>query len=240
MKLDQYLAEWRELIANNGGGGLGLPPEVSELYRGFVQSHYLDIFKKVYTRLDEHWDCHWEELRDSYFQEFPPQAWELNHLVEDFPRYLGSQSGFQDYLVDLARYEWAEYSVYTRLTFQGEKSSGGLERGYFLNPAHDFLELSYDIGAWLQKWESQDPDLPLGGRPVYAPNILIISRNPETFGCVMTRCDILDIILYQGVLEGHHQYSRLFDRCQQTSQFTEREFQEKINFLKQQSIIYEE
>lgn len=234
MRLDHYLSSWRELLCEGRDVDLGLAPEVSRLYRGFVQNHYLDVLPKVYARLDSLWDCPWEEWRDGYFQQYPPHAWELNHLAEHFAAYLERNRLLGEDLIDLVKYEWAEYSVYTCFGSQQDEREEGF---YSLNPAHKLLELRFDIANWVFEWERDHGVEPLSGRPSNKPNIIIISRNPKTLGCVITQCDVFDLTLYQAIEGKKENPESLFSRIQDIFPFTKQQFKEKISFLKRQSII---
>ena len=240
MKLNEYLLEWKQLIYHNQKVDLGLSDKVATLYRDFVQNHYLDILPKVYSRLDECWTCPWEQWRDGYFQQYPPYAWELNHLAQYFPAYLKEHQLVDEALVDLARYEWAEHSVFTRWPPKVMASQGD----YVLNPAHELLELRFDVAEWIFHWEREHAEAPLEGTPLPRPNVLIISRDLKTLSCVMTRCDVLTLVVYQVLCMNPQGGEELFMSCQKDIKdqflFTREQFQEKIDFLEQQSILYKE
>ena len=235
MRLNDYLCSWKKLICEGEDPDLGFSSQVTHLYRGFIQHHYLDILPKVYTRLDGCWDCPWEEWRDGYFKQYPPYSWELNYLAENFATYLEQNKLLHDDLIDLVKYEWAEYLVYT--FFTSLESDGQAEEFYSLNPAHRLLELRFDIAGWIFQWEKDHGSEPLSGRPKPKPNFAIISRNPKTLQCVVTQCDILDLALYQAIGGKKMGERELFSHIQNTTSFTKQQFSKKIDFLKRQSII---
>ena len=240
MKLDEYLLGWKQLICHNEKVDLGLGDDVVTLYRDFVQNHYLDILPKVYSRLDECWTCPWEQWRDGYFQQYPPYAWELNHLAQHFPTYLQEHQLLDDGFVDLARYEWAEYSVFTQRAPKIIATHGD----YVLNPVHELLELRFDVAGWIFHWEREHGRASLEGRPPARPNVLIISRDLRTFHCIMTQCDLLVLAVYQVLCTHPQGIEKLFELCQEAIGdqflFTKEQFREKIDFLEQQSILYKE
>ena len=231
---------WKQLVLEGDDRGeLGLSHEVAQLYRGFIRDHYLDILIKVYPRLGECLTCPWEEWRDGYFEHYPPYAWELNHLAENFSHYLQRYRLVEESLVDLARYEWAEYKVYTC----PDQSARVKKDRYALNPAHMLLELDFDIAGWIFNWEKEHGDAPLEGRPKKRPNILIISRSRETLDCIMTQCHLLDVAIYQAfALGGEYGRDELLTFCRkaigESNPFTVEQFCDRIAFLEQQSIIF--
>ena len=243
MKLSDYLSGMKRLIHDDEEVDLGWGQEVAGLYRGFVQNHYLDILIKVYSRLDECFDCPWEEWRDGYYKKYPPYAWELNHLAKHFPDYLQHGQLLEQSLVELTRYEWAEYAVSTQ--FEEQHEDPILSGQYYLNPAHQLLEMGFDIAGWIFHWERENSGAPLQGRPSAMPNVLIISRDVKSLNCVMTQCDLLDLIIYEGLSGRVQDLDELLASCIDASsrtefQFTEQQFREKITFLEQQSILIQE
>ena len=243
MRLSDYLTGMKRLIQDGEGVDLGLSEEVALLYRGFVQNHYLDILPKVYSRLDECYPCPWEDWRDGYYKQYPPHAWELNHLAKYFPDYLESNQLLEQCLVELALYEWTEYSISTQLA--NGCGATALRGQYYLNPVHQLLELGFDVAGWIFHWERENEGCPLEGRPMAMPNVLIVSRNVKTLGCVMTQCDLLDLMIYEVLSERVQSQKELLTSCIDASsrtefQFTEQQFREKIVFLEQQSILIQE
>ncbi|MCY4643869.1 MAG: putative DNA-binding domain-containing protein [Bacteriovoracales bacterium] len=249
MELKNYLSGWKKLLYEGQEADLGLSPKVSELYRGFVRDHYREILGKVYTRLDECHPCPWDEWAQGYFREYPPYAWELNHLARHFPDYLEKNRLVSEDLVDLARYEWGEYVVYSHRGSPkawAERGRGGQgDPLYILNEAHVLLELRFDIAGWIFHWERENGFAPLRGRPSPKSNILVIARDEKTGNCVMTLCDIFHVALYEALSTGpsEGQNERTFHLAVQKIlgervRFTKSEFREKIAFLEKQSIFY--
>ena len=243
MKLYDYLSGWKQLIQDNQVVDMGLEPEVTTLYREFVQHHYLDILRKVYARLDECMDCPWEQWRDGYFQQYPPYAWELNQLAQSFPAYLAAGQLVAEDLIELTRYEWAEFLVHTQNSVPAKISRGQ----YALNPARQLLELSFDIAGWIFNWEQEHGQAPLEGRAQPGCNVLVISRHFTTFNCIMTRCDYLDLTIYQALALAPCDFEQLWQSCQAAVtevstggqlHFTPAVLREKLAFLTRQFIVY--
>jgi len=122
-----------------------------KLYQKFVQHHYSNILRKVYSRIDHYFsDFDWKTHTALYYKDYPPGSYELNHLAERFPDYLKSNNTVPIEIAELADYEWTEFSV--DLSEADETAAiKNLRHGeVVMNPTIKMIQQSHDIAAWVQ------------------------------------------------------------------------------------------
>jgi len=224
MKLSQYQSHWDEVLTGKIptdllSKTLELPSERLQLYRGFIANHYREAIEKMYPRLREYFpSAPWNEITESYYRAFPPVAWEINGLSQNFPEFLRtSHREFQlpQWASELAAYEWVEFAVYTHLGEEAHTLNEIPAGHYTLNPTLEILALTALIGPYVA---SRDRGESTPADPSPQPNVLLVARNPETWRCVFTQASptaisALQIFAEARSISGAALPAELMDEC---------------------------
>jgi uncharacterized protein len=107
-----------ERSPEEAAGELGVDAKRLAIYQGFVQGHVRGILGEQFSRVMATMaEGTWQTLTGDFFVTHPPDDWELNEAAGPFPDYLAGRLGELDELhlfhVSLARFEWAQWSVYS-------------------------------------------------------------------------------------------------------------------------------
>ncbi len=201
LKNKNYQDSWKKLICNEStleetSNLTGIDSETLDLYKGFVNNHYEGALEKMFPRLGSLIDIDWTEVSHLYFEKFPPYAWDLNDLTINFPTF--ALSYFDDFdfeeevLKELLEYEINEFMVYKMPT-----SEIPFSNIYTINDAVFLAEYQFDIASWVKQMDkleiADDIEKLKSSRPLKAPNILCVSRNPATNLCVFTQFGALEL-----------------------------------------------
>ncbi|QRK05118.1 putative DNA-binding domain-containing protein [Archangium violaceum] len=150
--------------------GWDAPRSRVELYGRMVRHHGRATLEKLYplTRasVDE---AGWVELARAYEASRPSRPFEMNHLGEGFPGFLADEAerrGLPDFLPALARFEWADFAVYTSMEPVPEK----VER-LTVNPTLVALEHPFQLCAYVRAKGR--------GRPEPGQEMALLWRHPE-------------------------------------------------------------
>jgi hypothetical protein len=82
MQLKHYLAMWQRQL-KSGSDDLAL-----NRYTEFVHYHYENALKKMYRRFTVEFNVDWEEVAKDYYNQYPPESYELNRLTYSFPEFV--------------------------------------------------------------------------------------------------------------------------------------------------------
>ncbi|MGQ0505701.1 MAG: HvfC/BufC family peptide modification chaperone [Myxococcaceae bacterium] len=85
------------------------------IYGGFVFDHVADTLLKLYPMTREALGSDWDTLATRYYATRPARHFEMNQLGEGFPSFL-ADSQVADFIVPLARFEWADFAVFAHPT----------------------------------------------------------------------------------------------------------------------------
>ncbi|WNG35782.1 DUF2063 domain-containing protein [Archangium violaceum] len=150
--------------------GWDAPRSRVELYGRMVRHHGRATLEKLYplTRasVDE---AGWAELARAYEASRPPRPFEMNYLGEGFPGFLADEAarrGLPDFLPALARFEWADFAVYTSM----EPVPESVER-LTVNPTLVVLEHPFQLCAYVRAKGR--------GRPEPGQEMALLWRHPE-------------------------------------------------------------
>jgi hypothetical protein len=159
---------------------LGESPSGSErmaFYPGLVAWGHANFVEKLYpmtlARLGEDRS---DDLIEIYGEEHPPNHWEPNQVGARFPAFLESRPDVDDWIAELARYEWFEFVVYLDRNPTTPPPDGKL----IVNPTLHALPFRHDVPAWVA---SEACDNPESTPPEIREHFLVIYRQPETHSC---------------------------------------------------------
>ncbi len=244
----QYQDTWHDLLAlksnvDHAHRHTGLDSCTLELYQGFVRDHYCSALIKMFPRMSDVWDFNWNEISNEYFKHYAPTAWDLNDLAASFPDFL-EKTQANNYLVELAQYELAEFQVY-----KSAKKEFSESPALQVNQTLTSLSFKYDIAGWVKQmdeWEALGEFRQLkSSKPLERQNIVLLVRNPETKLVVFTQPDMLSV----GILEIIQQVeiaNPLMELPEGLTHLFGASFAEKVSkediqaslyFLKQQSLV---
>lgn len=167
----------------------GLNEETLELYKGFVQNHWKGALKKMFPRLRDVYPIDWDEVFREYYDLYPPSAWDMNEMTYSIPKFL-EDKGFDQYLVELTKYEVLEFQVYKS---PGIKSLD--KESLKLNPTMSLSMFNYKIAQWVKMMDQDEnyyQSLPQSGQ-----NILGVCRDFDTHMCRFTELGKIEVAILE-------------------------------------------
>lgn len=129
--------------------GWAAPPKRVALYGKFVRFHVRETLEKLYALT---WASvgpeRWEQLVEGYTARRPAWHFELNQLGDAFPSFVADVAvaqGLPEFAPALARFEWADWTVYASL----EQIPERVER-LTVNPTLTVLQHPFQICAYVR------------------------------------------------------------------------------------------
>ena len=170
------------ITASDAAGRLGVPRDRLAIYRDFVRRHCRTILEKnfqVFHQLVN--PKRWEQLVDSYYEQYPFDDLELNGNAAQFSHFLselgpGNGSGISEFLGELAELEWKEFVAYSA---EVNVPRPGTIAEPVVNPSLIALQLVYPVARFLHDWRvsTQDSRPPL---PEVEEGTVLVFRHPQT------------------------------------------------------------
>jgi len=164
------------------------------IYGNAYYARLLDCLGEVYPVLKRTLG---EETFDGfafgYLQEYPSKTYTLNELGRRFPRYLketrpdeGDGADWANFLIDLARLEWAIYDVFDGPGMEDEPplelpdfsampQGEWLDLRFRVSPSLELLEFSYPVNDHYTAVRSSDEEMELAFPPC-EPSFVALSR----------------------------------------------------------------
>jgi hypothetical protein len=173
--------------------GWDAPRSRVALYGRLVRHHVKAALEKLYplTRASVG-EERWVELARAYEASKPARPFELNHAGEGFPAFLADEverRGLPTFLPALARFEWADFAVYT----SPEPVPDTVER-LTVNPTLAVLEHPFQLCAYVRA----------KGQGTLAPGqeMVLLWRHPEQLVTMYLPANDRSLLAVKMALEG--------------------------------------
>lgn len=251
MKNDEYQKHWNHLFTQKQSSKevadlIGIDEKMLETYKSFIWHHYISALKKMFPRINDLIRPQWKEISEEYYNQFPPYAWDINDLSQNFDSFIQTNKerlGIEEYYVELAKYELAEFNVYKH------PSQQRINNYWQYNEASEIHLFQFNIGEWVQKLDLLEKEgislYKQDLKPNHTPNVLAVSRSLTTNLCVFTSLELIDVALIEIVqnkmlLKGINpkEIAPMTIELLGDLNVSHHEIQKRINFLSKQSIIY--
>lgn len=198
-----------------------------KIYRTYIKDHYFDTLNKIFPHTKSFFSAEmWHLLGVRYYQKFPPRAYEMNAMAQDLPDYLASLK-YLPYLVELAYYEWSEFSTYLNSADENREEQKLQKDEFTLSPCIDLKVYNYPINEWVCAQETTK-NIVISKK---SPHVLIVSRGKD-FLCTFTKASELSLKIISLLLEK--------EKCLREEinlPFSKDQIQQELNFLVKQRII---
>ncbi|MDA8792215.1 putative DNA-binding domain-containing protein [Bacteriovoracaceae bacterium] len=242
MKLADYEKLWFESLNQNidNSKKLGIPSDRLNLYQDFVRNHYIGALEKMFPRIEEVLSPNWVEWSKQYYEMYPPLHFELNSLTLNFSNFikgLVDKGDLPEYIIELAEYELGEFFIYTSPENYYQEITN--EESLWINKASKIFEFQYRIGEWVKAMD--ESLMARESKPEKVSNILAITRDNNSFLCVMSSLNEIDVILVEllrrSVLKVDELIEEFYSIDDNLKQFDQNLLKQRIDFLKLQKII---
>ena len=139
-------------------------PDRLKVYRNNTRTNWTDTLECDFALTRSQFDAEeWQALEARYFDQHPPQHWELNTSMAPFVTFLAKQK-VKPYVKELADYEWQDLKIFIdRATLR--KGSG------LTNPTAVVRVYQYQIFDWVEKKAPKDRP------PKQKPEVLVFYRD---------------------------------------------------------------
>ena len=158
----------------------GLPQRL-QVYRNTVHGNAYDTLDSDYPLTKKQFsEEDWFHLSEEFFKKFPPQFWELNGCIVDFPRFLKMKKQ-PAFLSELAQYELCDLQAFIHPAVVKK----GLGK---TNPTLITKVFQHQIFDWVLR------SAPADQTPKQLPEVLIFYRDTDHEGYIQI-ADPLELLL---------------------------------------------